>query len=62
MTYQAFGLLLIGVTFAMVLLARPADGLSAPFLRLWIVGQIYALAAMASAVIGITLVISNWPF
>jgi len=46
----------------MVLLARPADGLSAPFLRLWIVGQIYALAAMASAVIGITLVISNWPF
>jgi hypothetical protein len=61
MTYQLFGLVLIGLTFAMVLLARPADGISAPFLKVWIVGQAYALTAMTSAVIGVTLVISNWP-
>jgi hypothetical protein len=54
------GLILIGVTFAMVILARPADGESAPFLKNWIVGQLYALTAMVSAVIGVTIVISTW--
>jgi len=54
------GLILIGVTFAMVILARPADGESAPFLKSWIVGQLYALTAMVSAVIGVTIVISTW--
>jgi zinc transporter ZupT len=53
-------LILIGVTFAMVILARPADGESAPFLKSWIVGQLYALTAMVSAVIGVTIVISTW--
>jgi hypothetical protein len=28
----------------------------------WIVGQIYALGAMVSAVIGVTIVITSWPF
>jgi hypothetical protein len=46
----------------MVLLARPADGQSAPFLKVWTVGQIYALAAMASAVMGVTVVIISRPF
>jgi hypothetical protein len=55
-----FGLILIGVTFAMVILARPSDGESAPFLKSWIVGQLYALTAMVSAVIGVTIVISTW--
>jgi len=58
----ALGLILIGVTVAMIVFGRPADGESAPFLRVWIVGQIYALAAMVSAVIGVTIAITTWPF
>lgn len=55
------GFVLIAVTIAMVLVARPSDGVSAPFLKIWFLGQIYALTAMVSAVIGVTLIISNWP-
>ncbi|MGH6663789.1 MAG: hypothetical protein ACREB2_02640 [Pseudolabrys sp.] len=56
------GLILIAVTVAMVVLARPADGESAPFLKVWVVGQFYALAAMVSFVMGITVLIATWPF
>jgi hypothetical protein len=62
MTYLVLGLALIGVTIVMVLLARPKDRESARFLKVWIVGQAYALTAMVSAVVGVTLVISRWPF
>ena len=55
------GLVLIAITIAMIVIARPKDGVSAPFLKVWIVGQIYALAAMVSAVIGVTIIISTWP-
>lgn len=55
------GLVLIAVTVGMVLVARPADGVSAPFLKIWAVGQAYVLAALTSAVIGVTLVINNLP-
>ena len=55
------GLVLIAITFAMIVIARPKDGVSAPFLKVWIVGQIYALTAMVSAVIGVTIIISTWP-
>ena len=56
------GLVLIAVTIAMIVVARPADGESAPFLRVWVVGQLYALAAMGSAVLGVTILIITWPF
>ena len=56
------GLIPIAVTVAMIVLGRPVDGELAPFLRVWIVGQIYALGAMVSAVIGVTIVITSWPF
>ena len=55
------GLIFVAVAVAMVLLARPADGESAPFLKVWIVGQIYALTAMVSGVMGVTLVIIARP-
>jgi hypothetical protein len=55
------GLVLIAIAIAMVLVARPADGESAPFLKVWIVGQVYALTAMLSAVMGVTLAIINAP-
>ncbi len=57
----AAGLILIAVAVAMVAISRPADGKSAPFLKIWLVGQIYALSAMVSAVLGVTIVISTWP-
>lgn len=56
------GPVLLAVTVVMILVARPADGESAPFLKSWIVGQLYALSAMVSAVIGIAIVILAWPF
>jgi hypothetical protein len=56
------GLIFIAVAIAMVLLARPADGESASFLKLWIVGQIYALTAMVSGVTGLTIAIISRPF
>ncbi len=56
------GLILIAVAIAMIVVARPADGESAPFLKAWVVGQIYTLAAMVSAVTGVTVVIITRPF
>lgn len=56
------GLILIAVTVGMVMVARPADGESAPFLKVWFVGQAYALTAMVCAVIGVATMIINWPF
>ena len=56
------GLILIGVTIAMIVVARPTDGVAAPFLKVWIVGQVYALVAMVSSVLGITILIITWPF
>lgn len=55
-----FGLVLIVAAIGMIVLARPQDGVAAPFLRVWIVGQAYVMTAMVSAVLGATLVISNW--
>jgi len=43
-------------------MAWSAHGESAPFLKVWLVGQAYTLAAMVSAVIGVTILISTWPF
>ena len=57
-----YGVGLFLAAAAMVWFARPAKGQdSAPFLRVWIAGQIYLMVAMISGVIGVTLLISNWP-
>jgi hypothetical protein len=56
------GAVLLALTVAMVVIGRPKDGVSAPFLKVWVVGQAYVLAAMASAVAGTAMVIVNWPF
>jgi uncharacterized membrane protein YeiH len=55
------GLILFAVTGAMLALARPKDGNAAAFLKLWIVGEIYILAALVSAVMGITIVLTSRP-
>lgn len=62
MGLAVLGVVLVGLTIAMVLAARPADGVSAPFLRSWPLGQAYALVAMGSSVSGVALILSNWPF
>jgi hypothetical protein len=62
MSLAVLGLILIAITIAMIVVARPVDGVSARFLKSWVVGQAYAMAAMISAVMGVTLIISNWPF
>jgi hypothetical protein len=56
------GVALIAVTVAMVLVGRPKDGIAAPFLKVWAIGQAYALAAMTSAIAGTVMVIGSWPF
>ncbi|MEP7030804.1 MAG: hypothetical protein ABI830_07710 [Pseudolabrys sp.] len=56
------GLILVAVTIGMIVIARPTDGESASFLKNWMVGQMYALTAMVSAVIGVTIMISTRPF
>ena len=58
----ALGIALVGLTIGMVLLGRPADGVAAPFLRAWLVGQAYILGAMVSALAGIVFIITEWPF
>jgi len=52
---------LIVLMVAMVVVARPRDGETAPFLKSWPLGQFYALVAMSSGVGGIALIIVNWP-
>jgi hypothetical protein len=56
------GLVLMAATAAMVVVGRPTDGISAPFLKNWFVGQLYALAAMVSAIVGVAVLLSAWPF
>jgi hypothetical protein len=34
----------------------------APFLKSWVIGQIYALMALVSAVLGVSLALTNLPF
>lgn len=56
------GFAMIGAAALMILVARPKDGESAPFLKVWIVGQIYAMVALIGVVLGVTLVVIDWPF
>jgi hypothetical protein len=57
------GVILIAIAVAMLILARPKDGVSARFLKgPWIVGQAYVMITMIFGIIGIAAVIVNWPF
>lgn len=55
------GLVLLVAAGGMIVLARPADGAAAPFLKNWIVGQAYALAALATAVVGVSMILNDLP-
>ena len=51
------GLVLIATSILALVLSRPRDGVALPFLRVWIVGQIYALTIMVVGIVGVALVI-----
>ncbi len=57
-----YGVGLIAVMCLMVFIARPAKGQdSVPWLRVYIVGQVYLLTAMICGVVGITILIQSFP-
>jgi len=55
------GIAFIAVAIIMIVLGRPRDGVARGFLKVWIVGQIYAMTAMILGVVGIAFIIVNWP-
>ena len=55
------GVVLIAVAMVMIFLGRPT-GPVAPFLQVYIVGQLYVMSAMVMGVLGVTLLIINRPF
>jgi hypothetical protein len=57
-----YGVGLILVAVAMVWIARPVQGQdSVPWLRIYVVGQLYLMTAMICGVMGVTYLISSWP-
>jgi hypothetical protein len=57
------GLILLIVSVGMLVVARPKQGQDcAPWLsQPWILGQVYALAILAVAVVGVSFMLSEWP-
>jgi hypothetical protein len=55
------GAILIAVAVVMIFLGRP-KGPIAPFLQVYIVGQLYVMTAMVLGVIGVVFLIVNRPF
>ena len=55
------GIVLIATSILALVLSRPRDGVALPFLRVWIVGQIYALTIMIVGIVGVALIIEQ-PF
>jgi hypothetical protein len=51
------GIVLIAASIVALFLSRPRDGVALPFLRVWIVGVIYAMAIMIVGLVGVALII-----
>jgi hypothetical protein len=57
------GIILVGAAIAMIFFGRARRGEVLPiFGKVWIVGQLYVMAAMTIFVFGIADLIINWPF
>ena len=57
-----YGVTLIALAIGMILVGRAPKGMdSAPFLKVWIVGQAYIIATIICLVIGTTLIIQSLP-
>jgi len=58
----AIGLVLMAATVVMMTLARPnKHGEPVAFLNVWAAAQAYILSALLSAILGMSLVLSEWP-
>jgi hypothetical protein len=51
------GIVLTAASIVALFLSRPRDGVAVPFLRVWIVGVIYAMAIMIVGLVGVALII-----
>jgi hypothetical protein len=57
-----YGVALIALAIGMILVGRAPKGMdSAPFLKIWIVGQAYIIATIICLVIGTSLIIQSLP-
>jgi hypothetical protein len=57
-----YGVALIALAVGMMFVGRPAKEMdSAPFLRVWVVGQAYIVATIICLVVGTTLIIQSLP-
>jgi hypothetical protein len=57
-----YGVALIALAVGMIFVGRPAKGMdSAPWLRVWVVGQAYIVATIICLVVGTTLIIQSLP-
>lgn len=56
------GLVLVAITIVMLVVGRPSSGVAATYLKNWLAGQAYTLTALVSAVLGVTVIVANWPF
>jgi hypothetical protein len=55
------GIILLVVAIGMVAVARPKAGQDcAPFLRVWLIGQVYTLVTLTIVIAGVGLVLSGW--
>jgi hypothetical protein len=55
-----YGVALIVLAIGMILVGRAPKGMdSAPFLKVWVVGQAYIIATIVCLVIGTTLIIQS---
>ncbi len=53
-----YGLALLALGIAMIFFGKPRAGMDhAPFLKFWMVGQAYVMAAMIALVVGIVFLI-----
>jgi hypothetical protein len=51
------GIVLIAASIIALVLSRPRGGVALPFLRVWIVGQLYAMTIMIVGLVGVALII-----
>jgi hypothetical protein len=61
MTFS-LGIILVAAAIAMIFFGRARGGQVLPIFKVWIVGQLYVMAAMTLGVFGIADLIINWPF
>jgi hypothetical protein len=56
------GIVLLAVGILMTFFGRARGGEPLHIFRVFIVGQLYLMAAMAAGIFGVAAIIVNWPF